>query len=230
MEETKALIEKEESIRKKMQVLRWGFPLLIIAIFFTYAYLIYDSIKSVEEDKFFARLQQNLTHIWPVVGDEMKRVGKAVYPFYTEEFQKAITDATPQLEEKFASEMDELRSSFESRVSRDLSHMLANAYQQQLEILRSEVPESAGNATGTNDVITSINAATVTWMKDLFSATLQEHAAAFLDLKNVLDKSYRLGDDAKHQIDAEQLLSLWLEVVDDSMSGKTLIDSDKANR
>jgi hypothetical protein len=230
LEEAKALIEKEESIRKKMQLLRWGFPLLVLAIFGTYAYLLYDSVRSVEEDKFFARLQQNLTRIWPVVGDEIKRVGKELYPFYAEEFQKAVVDAAPELEKKFSTEMKAMQSTFETRMSQDMTRMLAEAHQQQVAILTSEIPEVADDPAATNRVITAINAATVTWMKDLFSAALQEHAVAFLDLKKVLDKNYRLADEEKGKVDAEQLLSLWLEVVDDSMSGETLIKPDKAKR
>lgn len=231
LEQTKTLMEEEERIRKKMGLIRWVFPLLIVSIFGIYFYMFYNAIDSIEEEKFFTRLQANMVRVWPKIGEELRRVGANLYPHYTEEIGRTIANSAPDLQAKLAEEMGSMKSNLEARVNENLSRALADVSKEQEEILVSELPELENDEKARNEVLGVVNNATISWVKNLFSKTIQEHTVAFLDLKEILDRDYRLDDAEKEKIDTEKLLTLWIEVMDESIRGEaTLIEEDKPKR
>lgn len=221
LEKTKSLMEEEESIRKKMQVIRWVFPLLIVGIFALYVYLFYSTVKNVEEDKFFTKLEQNMVRVWPIFGDEFKRVAAELSPVYAQEIEKAAIDALPDLETKLTQEMEKRMVVLRERITADLNRSLGKLYEKQKTILHAEIPELAQDDKATGQVIRAVNVATIAWVEELLSKTIQDHAVALIDLKEVLDRNFRKGEEEKERIDTEQLLTLWIEVMNQSLgSGK----------
>ncbi len=230
LEKTKALMEEEEGLRKKMQVIRWVFPLLIIGIFALYFYLFYSTVKNVEEEKFFTKLEQNMVRVWPIFGEEFKRVAAELSPVYAQEIENAAINSLPELEAKLAEQMQERMTVLRSKITVDLERSLAELYDKQTEILQSEIPELKDNEKATAEVVRAVNVATITWVEEMMSTAIQEHAVALIDLKEVLDRNFRKGEGEAEKIDAEQLLTLWIEAMDKSLGSGNIEVGAKGKR
>jgi hypothetical protein len=231
MEQTKALMAEEDIIRRKVRYLGWAFPLLIILIFIIYFSMFYSTIKNIDKEKFFARFEQQAAHILPEIGRELERIGNALLPYYTAEVEKAISGDVPGLEEKLTSEIEKFRKTFDENISNNFTEALGSLKESQKAILVREFPELEGDPEKTTQIQLALQNSMMDWIKGLLVTTLEEHALVFMDLKKVLDSSFKLDEKTKANINAESLASIWLEILNSTLHGEeTILEPEKKKK
>ncbi len=225
--ETKRLLEQEDEIRKKLKWVNTGFPVMIVAVFIVFFLLFKSSIEDFDQDKFFKRLEHNVMGIYPEMGAEVARVGSALFPHYAEEFEKSLENSIPLIEQSMASEMVILEAGLRDKIATDASKRLLAISSEQQRILQAEMPELFENDAATQQVQKVLNRATVGWIQSIFTQAMEDYAMAFIKLKRTLDKGYRLEGGEKGVIDSEQMLTTWLELMDESLNkNQSLIKRD----
>ena len=70
--------------------------------------------------------------------------------------------------------------------------------------------------------------ASKSWTKNKLNKVMEENLYALKQMQETLDKGFKLKKGEKARLDGEQVLSLWLDVLNESLHGKdTIIVPDK---
>lgn len=231
LEHTRIMMKREESVRKKIKVLGWGYPVVILVIFIIFISMFASAVQNIDKDKFFSRLEMSSVYIWPRIAEELRDVGTNLLPHYSAEVDRALGQAIPELEPMIEKEMETFSDTIDGEISAVLIKALSDSKKAQEGFLLAEIPELQGDKEKTEKMLKITQGATVHWIKDKINKALQDHAMAFIDMKNVLDKKYRRKE--KESIDPEKMLSLWLELMGEKLHGTedaVIIEPEEAKK
>ncbi len=230
LEEVASRMEKEEELRKKIKWVNWGFPVVVIIVFLIFLSNMYSAVKNIKSEHFIAKLEQNSLRVWPKLTGELKRVGEAVFPIYAKELDAMLTKPIPDMDKKIENETASLQKVLDDKIKVNINTAFKKIHEQQKKMLAAKFPTLAKDPKKLDAMLAMTQNASKAWTKGKLTKVMEENLYALKQMQETLDKGFRLkkGDKAKGRLDGEQVLSLWLDVLNESLHDKdTIIEPDK---
>jgi len=219
LEENKQLLEKEDEVRKKVKIVGWVFPPVIIFIFGLFFYLMYSSIRNIDGEKFIDLLERESGPLLNKLSSEVSRVGDVLLPYYAKEFENMAFDAVPKLESQIDYEMKLMKDNLASKIKIKLNEKLAANAKQQQALLENEFPGLKDNQEKSEEIKTRIEEITKQWINEKLVEALDNHLVALEQLKKTLNTHMVKKGETEEKVNPEDLLSVWLEIMGEKIHG-----------
>ena len=228
LEEVTARLEKEEELRKKIKWVSWGFPVVIIIVFLIFLSNMYSAVKNIKSEEFIAKLERNSLKVWPKLTKEVKRVGEQVFPVYAKELDNILTKPIPDMDKKIEKETQSLQVALDEKIKGNVNMAFKKIDAQQKKMLATRFPELAKQPEKFEAMLKMTQTASKNWTKNKLNKVMEQNLYALKQMQETLDKGFKLKKGQKARLDGEQVLSLWLDVLNESLHGKdTIIEPDK---
>jgi len=231
LEEVTARLEREEELRKKIRWVSWGFPIVVIVVFLIFLSNMYSAVKNIKSEHFIAKLEQNSLKVWPKLTKEIKRVGEQVFPVYAKELDTILTKPIPDMDKKIEKETQSLQLALDEKIKGNINVAFKKIDSQQKMMLATKFPELAKDPKKFEAMLKMTQNASKNWTKNKLNKVMADNLYALKQMQETLDKGFKLNKGEKARLDGEQVLSLWLDVLNESLHGKdTIIEPDKKAR
>ena len=228
LEEVTARLEKEEELRKKIKWVSWGIPLVVIIVFAIFLTNMYSAVKNIKSEQFITKLERNSLKVWPKLTNELKRVGEQVYPVYAKELDTILTKPIPDMDKKIEKETQSLQVALDAKIKGNINTAFKKIDVQQKKMLETKFPALAKDKKKLEAMLKMTQNASKSWTKNKLNKVMEENLYALKQMQETLDKGFKLKKGEKARLDGEQVLSLWLDVLNESLHGKdTIIVPDK---
>ena len=228
LEEVTARLEKEEELRKKIKWVSWGIPLVVIIVFAIFLTNMYSAVKNIKSEQFITKLERNSLKVWPKLTKEVKRVGEQVFPVYAKELDNILTKPIPDMDKKIEKETQSLQVALDEKIKGNVNMAFKKIDAQQKKMLATRFPELAKQPEKFEAMLKMTQTASKNWTKNKLNKVMEQNLYALKQMQETLDKGFKLKKGQKARLDGEQVLSLWLDVLNESLHGKdTIIEPDK---
>lgn len=223
-------LSTEEELRRKNRWLSWAIPLGVILVFAIFIGLMYSSVKNIKQDRFIEALEGNSMRIWPQLTAELKRVGEKTYPVYAKAVENELSKPMPGLETKIEREISKLQANFDKSVTGKLNAAFAAVDKKQRQALLEEFPTLKNDPAKLDAMLKATQKASKDWAKERLNKVLEDSVRELKNLQQVLDKGFKLKKGEKATFESEYILTLWLEILNEKVVGKSTIIPEKKGK
>ena len=222
-------------LQNNIKTLRIIIPLLCFVIIAGFVFNMYNTYKAIEPAKVVAAFDKEAAHVLPKVQRSAMLVGERVAPVVSEAFAKQLDRAINQLGGKLDGEMKKLGDELPSRMEKELSRQLEGANRAQVKILYEAFPELKKDPKRVQRLMASFQGGFSRWAQKTLAGTFARHLKELENIKQTLNgfvaqqnqadaknsaAAAKAGRHKAHsKITPEQLLGLWLEIMDESLKG-----------
>ena len=228
-----ALRQAHVSLQGNVRLLRRVVPLLCFVIIGGFIYKMYNTGQSVKPEAVVAAFDKEAAKVLPKIQKSAMQVGERVAPKVSEAFAKQLDKAMSQLGGRLDAEMKKLGEALPKRMESELQRRLKDANTQQVKILGEAFPELAKDPKRMERLMANFQGGFSRWAQKTLTGTFAKHLKELENIKGTLNgfvAAQKAGDAAnkaanakagKHKahskITPEQLLGLWLEIMDESL-------------
>lgn len=244
--------------RKLLKYFRYGMPLGIILILLIGCYTLYKSARTNiidRKDELASEFQQHTQSILPAVEAQAKESADRLVPMVEQKFKDAQEKARGKLPSALQTASDELKSGMNDSMNQKMNAVMEQTIGRQRTKLTQTFPEQFQCAPGEtrdsspdcrrkqealDDLLGKINHSYHQWAIDEMNTTFREHFDALADIHNTMSNFGGAGkaagpagatapSSAKMTAAPGEVVSLWLEIVAQSMAGSSdTFEKDKS--
>ena len=222
------LIEEYRRTKKKADLVRLLVPLVIIGVFVVFIFVIYGRVKAFDVDTFTDQIGEKAVKLAPRVSETMMAVGEEVLPVFADEFEKQLDGAFASMSTTLEHEVDLLQKNLSGHLTAKLEGFTGGAAERHRKLVIQHFPQFKDDGAKVYEITRAVDGAFEKWFFDQINGVFNRHIkalAAIHDTAQDLRKSALKEGKGKRSINAEQVLGLWMEVVNGKLEADT---SEKA--
>ncbi|MCO4764497.1 MAG: hypothetical protein KC502_23510 [Myxococcales bacterium] len=219
-------------LQKDIRLLRAVIPLTCFVVIAGFIYNMYNTYQAIEPAQVVAAFDEQAKRVLPKVQRSAMVVGDRVAPVVSAAFAKQLDRAIDQLAGKLDGEMNKLSVSLPLAMEKDLNRKLEAANQAQEKVLYTAFPELKQDPKRLRRLMASFQGGFSKWAQKTLSGTFARHLKELENIKHTLNGfinhqnaqgSAKAGGKAtgthraKRKITPDQLLGLWLEIMDEAL-------------
>ena len=219
--ESAALIAAHQAAKKRLRAVRIVFPLLVISLVVFNVYALAQQVKSVDPNDIAAGLESEFHKLWPRIEEDLTLVASNLEPVLSEELEKQAAALGPKLDKRLERDVEELKRQVEADFMIELERALDEIERRQRSAIVEHIPEFKGNRKAQDRVLEQVRVSLTKWCMKQLTSTLHEHMLAMEQIRKTLQRSYIAKAGAK--VDMEETVSIWLELMNESVGGDDTI-------
>ncbi|HAN30449.1 MAG TPA: hypothetical protein DCQ06_02525 [Myxococcales bacterium] len=223
------------SLQGNVRLLRRVVPLVCLALIAGFSYQIYNTGRSIKPDAVVAALDKQSIKVLPKIQKSAGQVGERVAPIVSKAFAKHLNKAMAGLGGRLDIQMKKLGESLPATMEGELKRRLEEANTKQLKILTTAFPELAKDPAKVERLMANFQGGFSKWAQKTLAGTFAGHLKELDNIKSTLngfvakqkakDEATKASDakdgklKAHDKITPEQLLGMWIEIMDESLKG-----------
>ncbi len=229
-------------LQKNLKTIRLVLPLLVLAIISAYGFHMWQTIKSVKGEDVGAAFEKRGAVLLPKVQKMVIRVGNKVSRPVGEALAGEVDDLMAGFSGKLNTEMAKMKETLPKQMEGLLLRQMKEAREKQMATLQREFPELKDNPKKVQALMESFEMAFARWAQKMLVAHFNRHIKDLDKIKRTLNgfvakqnaaiaasakKAKAAGAGVKaagSRVNPEQLLGLWLEIMEESIKGDGPID------
>lgn len=236
-------------LQKNLKTVRYAIPLIVLLIIAGYVLHMRSIVTSISSEQFGAAFEKRSKVLLPKVQDAFLEVGKNVAPSVGESLANEVDDLMAGFTGKMNTEMNKLKQTLPKQMEGLLLREMKEARDRQIATLNKEFPELKNDPKKIEALMRSFEMAFSRWAQKMLVAHFNKHLRDLELIKRTLNgfvakqnaaiaksnataKAAGAGTKAAgDRVQPEQLLALWLEIMEESIKGDGPIDllSDPAS-
>ena len=236
------LSELHLSLQKDLRVLRYAIPIVVLLIMFGYVMHMRSMVNSVTSEQFGEAFEKRSKYLLPKVQDAFLEVGQDVAPSVGESLANEVDDLMANFSGKLNTELNKMKETLPKQMEGLLLRQMKEARDRQIKILNQQFPELKNDPKKIEALMQSFEMAFTRWAQKMLVAHFNRHLRDLENIKRTLngfvakqneaikksaDTARKAGGGIKAagtRVNPEQLLALWLEIMEESIKGEGPID------
>lgn len=216
-----ALIEAHKEAKKRARMLRIIFPLLIILIVVFNVYAMAQQVENLDTEALATETESRFHKLWPRLEEDLALVASDLEPVLKKELERQAAKLGPKLDRRLEKDVEVLKAQVDKDFRTELIRALEEIEQRQRNVLIEHIPELKNDKKGQDRVLEQVRVSLTKWCMKQLNTTLHEHVVALEQIRRTLQRGYVAAPGAK--ADAEEALSIWLELMNDAVGGDDTI-------
>ena len=132
------------------------------------------------------------------------------------------------MDKKIEKETASLQKALDEKIKGNINGTFKKMDAAQKKMLAAKFPDLAKDPAKLEAMHKMTQNASKNWTKNKLTKVMEDNLYALKRMQETLDKGFKLKKGEKARLDGEQVLSLWLDVLNESLHGKdTIIEPDK---
>ena len=229
------LRDRHVGLLKNIGTLRVVIPLCCSLVIAGFIFNMYRTYQAIQPEAVVAAFEKEANHVLPRLQKSAMLVGERVAPVVSEAFAKQIDRAIEKLGGRLDGEMNKLGDELPKHLEGELTRQLEAANQAQIKILYETFPELRKDPKRVHRLMASFQAGFSRWAQKTLAGTFARHLKELDNIKHTLNgfvarqnsattankaAAAKAGRHKAHgKITPEQLLGLWLEIMDEALKG-----------
>ena len=222
-----------------LKKLRIGIPIVVLVVIVGFALNIKSTVQSVSGDAVAAAFEKRASRLVPKVQEAFMQVGKNVTPAISDMMQKEVDNLIAKFSGNLNKEMTTLKDTLPKQLEGQVMRQMKEANERQVASLQEAFPELKADPKklGQLTLVTRFNKHLIELenIKNTLNGFVAAQHKAAADAKGEAAKiAGGKGVKADNRIHPEQLLSLWLELVNTSIEGEAgptdLLEGEKKDK
>lgn len=223
------LLDEYRATKRAANLVRGLIPLGIILIFVIFVLVIYGRVKAFDDEAFVSHLGERATTLVPRVYDAIVEVGADVLPVYSAELEKQIEGGMERISAVLDKEITSLEGNLSAHLTTSLKTFADQVSASHKELVMKEFPTLASDGATVYAITSAVDGAFEKWFFDQINGMFNRHVEA---LGSIHETAKKLRDDAvkgdKKRVTGEEVLGLWLEVINHKIETETADEPDPA--
>ncbi len=240
-DETGALSDADLSARhldlqRDLKRLRYAIPIVVLLIMSCFILHMRSTVKSVSGEEVGVAFEKRAAVVLPKIQRAFMDVGQEVAPEVGDALQKQVNDLIAKFGSRMDQEMKLLQETLPKQLEGALTRQLKDANERQTAVLFEKFPELKEDPKRVEQLLVSFQAGFSTWAQNTLATTFQKHLVELDKIKSTLNGFVakqnaavaKAKDDAAKdgrvladtRVHPEQLLALWLEILDQAIQGE----------
>ncbi len=231
------LCETHLNLQRDLRRLSYAAPVLIIAMLVIFALHVRSTVNNVSSEDIGAAFEARAAIVLPKIQTAAMDVGKKVSPFVADTLEKQVDDIIARFGSRLDREMDLMKETLPGQLEGLVTRKLHVANQAQRETLIAAFPELKKEPEKVDMLMDTFQIGYTKWAQRKLSTTFQRHLVELDRIKHTLNGfvaqqnaaaaqavANAAGEGkvvASQRIRPEQLLALWLEILDEALRGNT---------
>jgi len=218
-----SLIARHQAAKKRLLLLRILFPLAILTIVIGYIFSIVGQVQDMDTGKFTAELEAKANVLLPRIQEHLGAVANNLQPVLQSELDRQSRIMGPKLDRLMESETKKLKIKLEKDFETDLIAAVEEIEDRQRGVLVQYIPELKDDNKAQDRVLESIRASLLKWCMRQLTHTFHHHMLAMDKIRQTLQQSYVADKDAAKRVQPEEVLMIWLELMNENIGGDETI-------
>ena len=222
-------------LQKNIGMLRVVIPLCCFVIIAGFVFNMYRTYQAIKPEAVVAAFDKEAQHVLPRLQKSAMLVGERVAPVVSAAFAKQIDRAIDELGGRLDGEMKKLGNDLPKQLEGELTRQLEQANEAQIKILYETFPELKNDPKRVQRLMASFQTGFSRWAQKTLAGTFAHHLKELDNIKHTLNgfvarqnsaataNKAAAADAGRHKahgkITPEQLLGLWLEIMDEALKG-----------
>jgi len=223
------LMDEYRATKRAANLVRGLIPLGIILIFVVFVLVIYGKVKAFDGEAFTGHLGDHATKLAPRVYDALVEVGAEVLPVYSSELEKQLEGGMDRVSAVLDKEITTLEGNLSAHLTDSLKTFADQVSASHKDLVMREFPTLASDGATVYAITSAVDGAFEKWFFDQINGMFNRHVEA---LASIHDAAKKLRDDAvkggKKRVSGEEVLGLWLEVINHKIETETADEPDPA--
>ncbi len=236
-----------------LKKLRIGIPIVVLVVIVGFALNIKSTVQSVSGDAVAAAFEKRASRLVPKVQEAFMQVGKNVTPAISDMMQKEVDNLIAKFSGNLNKEMTTLKDTLPKQLEGQVMRQMKEANERQVASLQEAFPELKADPKKLGQLMDALQGGFTKWASTTLVTRFNKHLIELENIKNTLNgfvaAQHKAAADAKgeaakiaggkgvkadNRIHPEQLLSLWLELVNTSIEGEAgptdLLEGEKKDK
>ncbi|GEM_PF-2771291 len=229
-------------IQTDLRILRYAIPLVILVIMAGYVLHMRSMVNAVTSEQFGEAFEKRSKYLLPKVQDAFMEVGEEVAPSVGESLANEVDDLMANFSGKLNSELEGMKATLPKQMEGLLLRQMKDARERQIKVLNQQFPELKNDPKKIQALMESFEMAFSRWAQKMLVAHFNRHLRDLENIKRTLngfvakqnqaikksaDTARKAGAGVKAagtRVNPEQLLGLWLEIMEESIKGEGPVD------
>ncbi len=225
------IVALHRTLRRHVGIARRVVPLAIILIIAGFCWSIRNSVVDMDNDAVAAQFEKRAAVIGPRLNQMVLDVGERVAPVVSEALQDQSQKTLKTLGERLDQEIESMTDTILDKMVDELMRQLRTANEGQRKRLLDAFPELAKDPQRADELIASFQKGYTAWASRLLTATFDRHMLEFTRIRGTLGQIVATESvaplpigatgtvDGETAVSAHHVLGLWLEILDETISG-----------
>lgn len=230
-----ALAERHASLQRHIKVLRYVIPIIVFCIIAGTVLHIRSTFQAIRAEDMGVAFEKQATRVLPKLQKAAAEVGEEVAPVVGEAFASQLDGAFERLSGRLDSEMQLLGDELPKTLEGQLQRKLEKANSAATESLYEAFPDLRKDPKRVERLLAAFQNGFSAWAGKTLTTTFARHLKELEAIKQTLngfvlaqnkEAKERTAENAaegrhhaKTKITPEQLLALWLEILDEALKG-----------
>jgi hypothetical protein len=189
------LLEQISEQRSSAARIRSGSGLAILAMFLLFAGIIYNKITHFDTETLIAELQQTGTKtVWPLVYQELDKVGQEALPALSEAFSTEVSKIGPALSSRIDGESKIFQINMAKQMRTSLDGALAREFSENKSKLKGRLSPFTADSAAYDDLLRKLQVGGQAWAQGTLDSTFARHISLLQSINETVQK---LGRQAK---------------------------------
>ena len=223
-------------LQRDLKRLRYAIPIVVLLIIAGFVLHMRSTVKSVSSVAVGEAFEKRAAIVLPKIQRAMMDVGREVAPEVGDALQKQVNDLIAKFGSRMDREMKLLQETLPKQLEGAMFRQLKEANERQTAVLFENFPELKNDPKKVAQLLESFEKGFATWAQKTLTTTFNKHLLELDKIKNTLNGFVakqnaaiaKAKDDAAKEgaavadtrVHPEQLLALWLEILDQAIQGE----------
>ncbi len=216
------LVDLDTTLNRDLTRVRYVTMISMLVIVIGMFWSMYNTVDSIDTNALAKAAEGEAAKVLPLLGDAAVDVGNQVAPSVATAFTIEAEKLAEDLESSLEKEVAQLQVSLPVKMEAALLKEMGKARAEQRQILVTKFPELKGKDKKIDQLFAAYESGTTKWAALVLSRVFERHLDELAKLRKTLNtfvnKKGAAGSDAA--VDGEAVLSVWLEILDDTFSGQ----------
>ena len=192
-----------------------------------YIFSIIDQVKNMDTATLTAELERQANVLLPRFEDHLSTVAENISPVLQKELEFQSRALAPKLERLLEKENIKLKKKLEEDFERELVLAIQQIENRQRSVLVEQIPELRDDYKAQDRVLESIRISLIKWSMRQLTHTFHQHVMAMEEIRKTLQKSYLARDSEGKNVKPDDVILIWLELMNENIGGDETILSGK---
>ena len=229
-------------LQSHLKRIRYAIPIVVLLVMTGFILHMKNTVQSVSSEEFGSAFEKRSKILLPKLQDAFLDVGKEVAPDVGESLANEVDELMANFSGKMNTEMNKMKETLPKQMEGLLLREMKAARERQIETLNAEFPALKNDPKRIEALMRSFEMAFARWAQKMLVANFNKHLRDLEVIKRTLNGFVAKQNDAfaknektaaaagagiraaGNRVQPEQLLALWLEIMEESIKGDGPID------
>ncbi len=231
-----ALRDQHLALQRHIRIVRYTVPIAVLVIIATTALHIRSTFSEIRAEDLGGALEKQAARVLPKVQKAAMEVGEQVAPVVGEAFATQLDKAFGRLASRLDSEVGQLGEALPQTLEKQFQRKIEAANASAAEKIYEAFPELRGEPAEVEALMKAFQGGVAIWATRTLTGTFARHIKDLENIKATLNGFVRSQNratkdsvaaaqergevKAQTKITPDQLLALWLEILDEALQGE----------